>query len=405
VIGILDSERLDELRDLDDEPLTPVDTSAEGGRLGLQIDLEIASKQPVESFRHFPSSGIVFVPFDDAIDLGGTLRSIALAKFHRAGRPMKDFTARIEPFMRRVALNIFVGRGERVQVYSSLRSKSVAGVPSLVLPMLIVGLIVLNTMMGAVYERLREIGIYSAIGLAPTHVGALFMAEAAVFAIVGAVAGYLLGQGVAFLRHSVGVLSQITLNYSSLSAIYSTLLVMATVILSTIYPAKKAAAMAVPDVTRRWKFPEPVGDLWQFDFPFTVSSAETLGLFTYLLRVFESYGETSIGAFYSEGVALTGAPTGGVPEYVLDTKCWLKPYDLGISQTCQFRAYPADRHGIYGIAVRIVRVSGDVASWRRMNRGFLNVLRKQFLIWRTISPGERDEYRAEGAKLLGETNP
>jgi hypothetical protein len=256
-------------------------------------------------------------------------------------------------------------------------------------------------MMGAVYERLREIGIYSSIGLAPTHVGALFMAEAAVFAIVGAVAGYLLGQGVAYVRYSTGILGEITLNYSSLSAIYSTLLVMATVVLSTLYPAKKAADMAVPDVTRRWTFPDPAGDVWQFDFPFTVGAAETLGLFTYLWRVFESYGETSIGAFYGEGAKLSARETGGVPEYVLDAKCWLKPYDLGISQMCEFRAVPADERGIYGIAVKIVRLSGDVASWRRMNRGFLNVLRKQFLIWRTLTPGERDDYRTEGEGILG----
>jgi len=44
-----------------------------------------------------------------------------------------------------------------------------------------------------VYERFREIGIYSAVGLAPNHIAALFLAEAAVFATLGAVFGYLIG--------------------------------------------------------------------------------------------------------------------------------------------------------------------------------------------------------------------
>jgi hypothetical protein len=45
-------------------------------------------------------------------------------------------------------------------------------------------------------------------------------------------------------------------------------------------------------------------------------------------------------------------------------------------------------------------LSGDVASWKRINRGFLNVLRKRFLVWRTI-PGElKYNYAEEGRQIL-----
>jgi len=40
----------------------------------------------------------------------------------------------------------------------------------------------------------------------------------------------------------------------------------------------------------------------------------------------------------------------------------------------------------------IRRESGDVANWKRVNRRFLNTIRKQFLIWRTISVAERERY-------------
>jgi ABC-type antimicrobial peptide transport system permease subunit len=39
----------------------------------------------------------------------------------------------------------------------------------LFIPILIAALIVMNTMPGSVYERVREIGVFNAVGLAPSH--------------------------------------------------------------------------------------------------------------------------------------------------------------------------------------------------------------------------------------------
>jgi len=177
---------------------------------------------------------------------------------------------------------------------------------------------------------------------------------------------------------------------------------MATVFLSTLYPAKKASDMAVPDVTRRWEFPPPQGDAWQFDFPFTVGGVEILGMYCYLARFLQSYGETSIGAFYTEDVALAKAAESDEADYVISSRCWLAPYDLGISQDVRFEAVPTGEHNIYRIVVLIHRVSGDTLSWQRMNRGFLNVLRKQFLVWRTVPSGTKLDYAEEGRRIVGE---
>jgi hypothetical protein len=58
-----------------------------------------------------------------------------------------------------------------------------------------------------------------------------------------------------------------------------------------------------------------------------------------------------------------------------------------------------DIDGIYRIEINIMRLSGDVASWKRLNVGFLNVLRKRFLVWRTIAPEMRAEYVAIGHEM------
>lgn len=410
VVGLMDSKRFNELRDLDDERLTPVDTVSESGKMveTPATDPNVVAAEPIEEFIHLEADNTMLLPYAFVMEIGGTLQSVAMAF------PGGDFIGDVEAFMSRVALTMFVGKGDKVVVYSSTGTTMLKGLGNLVVPILIAALIVLNTMLGSVYERIREIGIYSSLGLAPVHIGALFMAEAAVFATVGAVMGYLVGQVLTLMLSSWGLLSGMTLNYSSLSAVSSTLIVMATVFLSTAYPAKKAADMAVPDVTRKWEFPEPEGDDWRFDFPFTVGGTEALGIYTYLTRIFESYGEGSTGAFLTEGVRLSALPvrvctqTGlndeGETRYQIAMNTWLMPYDLGISQSVRLDAIPTGEFGLYRIVVLIHRLSGDVASWKRINRGFLNVIRKHFLVWRMIPQGTKDEYAEEGRRVLDKGN-
>ena len=58
-----------------------------------------------------------------------------------------------------------------------------------------------------------------------------------------------------------------------------------------------------------------------------------------------------------------------------------------------------DMPGIYRIEMHLQRVSGDVASWKRLNTSFLSVLRKRFLVWRTIPAEVRGEYLVAGERL------
>ena len=86
-----------------------------------------------------------------------------------------------------------------------------------------------------------------------------------------------------------------------------------------------------------------------------------------------------VGDFVADHVKFWSEDHAGEPQYNIDLTAWLAPYDLGISQDVQLKAIPTGEHNIYKIEVVINRLSGDVASWKRINRGFLNVLRKRFL--------------------------
>ena len=89
--------------------------------------------------------------------------------------------------------------------------------------------------------------------------------------------------------------------------------------------------------------------------------------------------------------------------YALECKAWLAPFDLGVSQLVRLETTPTAMEDVYDISVTLKRESGDISNWKRVNRRFLNTLRKQFLIWRTLRAEDRDKYLApaETAQAAG----
>ena len=411
VRGIFDARELAAIRDLDAEPLTPADfQSADIRTLGgrTQVSMEVEEEGPpdqIKPFVHVPADNVLIMPYGTVWVAGGTLRSIGV-RFDEDvdGRPL------LEDFLTRVAVTLFAGirdpdTGEvEVSSFTSVGLTAIEGLGALLVPMLIAALIVLNTMLGAVYERWREIGVYSSVGLAPMHIALLFVAEACVYAVVGVTLGYILGQGMGKLLLSAGLIQGMDLNYSSTAAISAALMVMAVVLLSTLYPARVAASIAVPDTVRRWVPPAPDGDRWEFDFPFTVGAAEVRGLSGFLAGYFESYNEDSVGHFYAEKVRLiTGAEGAGAGEYSLQMLTWLAPFDMGVSQYLQLDFTPSPVASIYRVEVFIERVSGETASWRRLNPRFMNTLRKQFLLWHTFTEEAKAHHRQAAEGMLAES--
>ena len=50
------------------------------------------------------------------------------------------------------------------------------------------------------------------------------------------------------------------------------------------------------------------------------------------------------------------------------------------------------------IHVRLERLSGPPAAWTRANKVFLDDIRRQFLLWRTLDDEEREQYLAMAAE-------
>jgi len=405
VVGIIDSERLGKFADLDGEPISPI--AARTGPQARQMTataanelrLEAEAKRSVQvpTSVHVDPRSTPFFSYEVLTGCGARLMSIAVG-----GVKPSSVKERLDGLLARSNLLAFVSEDGAVRAFSATGQTSVGWASGLIVPIIIASLIILNTMLGSVYERQREISIYSSVGLAPSHVAALFIAESSVFAVVGAFSGYLLGQVVVKILGSLGWLGGINVNYSSTAAVLTSVIVMAVVLLSAVYPSKVAARIAVPDVTRRWTFPPPQGDVWKFEFPFTVADWQVLGLFAFLADFFEACAEESVGVFYTRNTRFTREGSGRMARHKIELDVWLAPYDLGISQHVTLLAEPTEDPHIHRVEMTIVRLSGENAAWQQRNRAFLAELRKQFLIYRTIPEGLKARWEQRALEQFGD---
>ncbi len=403
VIGILDPDKFKTVQDLDQEPLTPVDFVQMSQ---LQQQGKANNSTGFQQYLHLDPDVVFFIPYTTLVNLGGDLRSVGIGYADDDAGVLSDLRNNL---MKRFDMNLYAASAGKINRFSSIGANSSTGFETIIIPIAIAALIVLNTMLGSVFERVKEIHVFSSIGLNATNIGTLFMAEAFVYAILGAVSGYVLGQGVSKILSTFHLMSGLQLNFSSVSAVLSTLIVVAVVLLSTIWPARKAAEVATPASGKTWVLPEPEGDDWRIRLPFAVTGNQAWGVNGFLAEWFRSYEGYSVGDFITENIARDTFDSEYGTAYRVACKAWLAPFDLGVSQFIRLETVPTDFEDVYDLRLTLTRVSGDISNWKRVNRRFLNTLRKQFLIWRTLSEGERERYLnetvTEATSPAGEASP
>ena len=72
VVGLIDGEKIDEMRDLDNESPMPVDTVAEAQKMQemANIDPRLMDTAAIETFTHLLAGNVVLLPYQKVIDLG-----------------------------------------------------------------------------------------------------------------------------------------------------------------------------------------------------------------------------------------------------------------------------------------------------------------------------------------------
>ena len=406
VAGVFDADAFDaKVNMLGGDGLAPLKyvrdaLDAGGKRLGdtgaddLALDAAAGGQELNASYEHLPATQFAIVPaWLSKLMPNAHLSTVGikLADDVDAGDPLVKAAA--DDLARRFSLALYAGRKDGVQLVVASNLSTVSGAGQVAVPLMIAGLIIFNTMMGSIAERRREIHIYTSLGLAPVHVGALFVAEAMTYGLIGTVFGYVIGQGVGTALLKLGWLGNVTLNYSGTSAMLTMGLVLLVVLLSALVPARLASRIAAPSIERSWKVPLPIGDEISAVLPFTINRTAAQGVLAYLADFFDAHREGSIGKFSADHVdPFSATDKDGNLTRGLKTVVWLTPFDLGVRQHLMLLVHPGQFPDIYEVQVVLSRLSGDDASWYRMNRPFLTELRRQFLQWRSLSPQRMREH-------------
>ncbi|MGD8962609.1 MAG: ABC transporter permease, partial [Desulfobacterales bacterium] len=422
VVGVFSGKKLQQRADLDGEPLTPATFPREISAEMTEEELEaMESGDDVREFQshyqHIPGDLTMIIPYRSLLAAGGHLKGVAIV-------PQANISIQNEAqnLVDRFGLTLFSGEPDGTYLYHASNTMRYSGVPNIIIPIIISVFIVLNTMIGSVYERKREIGIYTSVGLAPSHVSFLFIAEAMALAVISVVLGYLLAQTSAKLFAETALWSGITVNYSSWAGVAAMVLVIIVVLVSVLYPSKVAGEIAIPDVNRAWTLPQAVGHTLEVTLPFYMSYAEHRSIGGFLLEYFQGHQDVSHGLFSTGdiefGFSCQTAPglagdDEDCPEQACEydaclqmwTSVWLAPFDFGINQKVEFQFRPAtDEPGFLEIKVRLTRESGEANAWHRINKGFLHNIRKQLLLWRSFDLPTKEHYErllAEAEKEMG----
>lgn len=396
--GLVDDQRYRLARDLNPNlPLVPMATipTRESGDDADSLDVEVANV----SDQLIDTSGLVMIPEGLAAELGAAPRSVSVS-FTNIVNDMQ-LGAEVRRVLDVTQAKFYVGSRRAFKldadavvpvksgvyyVGSSYRT-AIGGLARLIIPLLIAGSIILNTMLGTVYERKSEIAVFNAIGLNPTHIFMFFLAEAIVYSFIGAVGGYLIGQILTILLKAAGLIKDVNINFSSLMVVYAVLFTMTLVILSTLYPGYVATRTAVPSGKRKWSMPDHDGQHMSIVFPFIYRPRLAYGVMYYIQQFFEPLADQSMGDIVAELQSVKAEEDAtGKPVLSIRYSLALAPYDLGVTQCVTFTTQYDEVVKSFRLHMEVDRVSGRDTNWVTTNRPFLERMRKFLIRWRNIDP-------------------
>ena len=398
VKGIYDAGVFDQIHDMDQESLAPYDVESIVGR-PREEDTE--EDEMPEMMKRLSGDDIIICN-DRSTTHGWHVSSIAINLGDLAHKKVREV---LDRYLEKTGSKAFYGIGDTAYFGAKFRRPKGSNYLELLIPLLIASLTVLNTMRGSVYERRDEIYVYNAVGLNPFHIFFLFMAEACVYAVVGALGGYLIANFTGVIIGLGGWDVGLTINYSSIYAVMYSVVIMVAVMVSTWFPARAAAKLAAPADQMKWHVPDPVDGVISFVLPFTFSQRDRVAIISYFLGWFDEFGEGSSGKFYAAPPSCALERFGGKAASAVRVVNWLRPYDLGISQEVCIRFTEDPENEQTAAHLTLTRLSGDISSWQRTNYLFLKLLRKHFLDWRVVPEQEKEAYLERARKTLTAQTP
>ena len=378
IIGIADTNLLKAICDINGESIAP-------------LNPQKAPVSPTQSFIPLSWDYVILVPFTLAYYVfNGRINTIAIRtdNFTKLNDALNKLVMGVSQ-----NLEVFASTEDgKVMVYRRGLEFIFQGVATVMFPAIIGGLTIFTTLLGTLMERKREITVYSSVGLSPLHVAGMFLAESLTYAILGSIFGYLFGiLGIRLLLISGFISEGVTVNFSSSFVFISIASSALMVLLSSLYPSRKASLLVTPSLKRKWEIDsKPVGDDWSIPLPFRCTENEVDGVLRFLFEFLEVYTNRDAGTFLVRSKEMLGKKT---PEYLckeLIAEILLAPWDSGTVQKVFIRAIK--EKGEWAFHIHLKYIVGDKNVWIKRNPKVVDILRKQLLLWRGLKEEEKRRY-------------
>lgn len=378
VKGIIDDQNLIQLVDFDGYPKRPAHLSVGiGGRVTAREEEFLLPEN------------VIIIHAETAYQLGGMI-----VKVYIKAKPNVTVEAMRESALDmafRYKMHVYMGFNNTVEEYSPKFKQMTLGLPMLIVLMGILIITVLNTMITAVYERKSEIFTYSSVGLSPTHVSGLFIAEAVTVGLVGGMLGYILGTGLHIIFDALNILQTLHPNFTSGWIPGSMLIVLLTTLASTLYPMRVASKLVTPGVMRKWKIPPPKGDEWFIPLPFAPAKIEVDGLMNYIYEYLEVHRTEKEEKFTSDKLWMEEKKTETERIKTIVAHTRHRPWDQGIMNIIKINAR-IPKEGTCSMDIYVKRLGGLTSPWKHAVREFADEIRKQCLVWRSLTPEQKSRY-------------
>ncbi len=386
VLGILSEEVLSQIMDLDGFKV-----SAPNPMYTPQLAKDLVFPQEAQALQviKLESKRIAFVPAKLSLDMGGYVASINIIP-----RSEEILTSDLEELANNLTfsldLNLWLKDGPNVYSVTRIQDYFMLGYEVIMILVVIAALNMAASVMGNVRERMREIGTLSMVGLSPAGSMSMVFMESIIYILIGSLFGYFSGYIINTFLTYLGLLPRyFPFNYASMSILFSMLLVFGTMMVTSIFPARLAAKMVTPSLKRRWEFPtQPKGDRWEIPLPFRINTQkEALGILYFLKEYFAMGGKE--GRMYVINRV----------EDVLDEELKLEmdvqhaPFEGGLTSHVVVQAQPEEKDYVFHIYLKMT--TGIKHMWVSSSYYFVDVLRKQYILWRSLPPMERDKYTRE----------
>lgn len=375
---------LDRLTDLDGLPITTLRQSVfSRGEMDNPLhapssEMVIIPRRWVQKTRIFPTCvySLIVIPNDLSTNPAGmakTAETIAKEVLN-----VDVFTHRVDP-----ATNQSI-----VEHISMRTATAIKGSSMMFIVLAVAVLMILAIMTGTVYERMKEIHIFSSVGLSPRHVAGMFFIEALVLAGIAAVLGYFVG--IIALKLLLGHLKatgqhvDFYPNYLGVFVLYSIGIAVLATLGSSIYPIRLASKIINPAEGRNWQATPPEGqDIWPLGLPFIATNwNEAVAMMVYAYDFIAIHQGERSGQFVCQQPP-RGRIDGKVVE--LSVPIWLAPFERNVSQDMLLRISPTADGAWWEMSMELRRLSGPNYLWLRGSKVFINLLCKHLLRWRAAT--------------------